>query len=133
MKVTRQPQKGFTFIEVIVAVSILSLGSVMVQQSNLSSLGVYGRYTHRLSIQNWAEEKVWEAKEAIYNSDAPEVSKSSGEIVRSGKRFQWNMNIGDTDIKDLYTIQLDITWQEGREKGRLTRGGFVQKPEMISS
>lgn len=124
---------GFTFVEIMVAVSILSLGTVMVHQSNLSSLDVYGRYVRRLSIQTWADEKIWEAKEAIYGSESPKFGRTSGEVVRRGKRYHWNLDIEDTDMNDIYVIQLDVTWKEGRDQSRLARSGFVQKPELIPS
>lgn len=133
MNVKRKFQRGFTFVEIMVAVSILSLGAVMAHQSNLSSLDVYGRYSRRLSIQTWAHEKIWAAKEAIYGSDAPEFGKTSGEVVRREKQFDWDLNIEDTDIKDIYVMQLNVTWKEGRDRARLTRSGFVQKPELIPS
>ena len=127
MVLPKTQQRGFTLIEIVLTVSILSLGAVMVYQSNLTSLDVFARYLHRLSIQNWADEKIWEAKENMLASEDAEAGSTSGAFTKNGKDFSWAMKVKEGEALDFYFIELNVDWKEGREDARLTRAGFVQK------
>ncbi len=124
--------KGLTLIEVMLTVSILSLGTVMIYQANLLSLGVYGRYVHRLSLQNWAEEKIWEAKEDIFNSDLPNTGEVSGSFNLLGKSYDWKREVSLTwESKDskfsFYKILLTVSWDEEGKPTSLYRSGGLHK------
>ena len=114
-------QRGFTLIEIMITVSILALGTVMITQSNMMSLDVYGRYDNRLKIQNFAGEKIWEAKEKILESEFPEAEETAGDVSIRHRDYQWRLAVTAAEIKNLYQIRLDISWPEGRREGHLTR------------
>ena len=127
MAIRRLRQKGFTFVEIVLTVSILSLGTTLIYQSNLTAVDVYARYIHRLAIQSWADEKIWEAKENALMSESVEAGQSSGEITKNGKDYSWALEIEETEDPDLYLLVLNVLWQEGRTEARLTRAGYVSK------
>lgn len=114
-------------MEVLLAVIILSLAVATIYRSNLSSMNVFSEYKDKLSIQNWAENKIWEAKEKILEADAPETGESAGEYNPDGKSYQWRLEIKREDSEDSYTIHLDIQWREGRRAATLSRVSYVQK------
>jgi len=118
-------------IEVMIAASILSLGTVMISQSNMMSMDVYGRYVNRLSIQNWAEEKIWEIKQAMLESEVPNVGQTSGEVAQNNKTYNWHLAVQSTTSAsksfDLYTIQLSISWPEGSRSASLARSSYLLK------
>lgn len=118
---------GFSLIEVLLAVVVLSLAILMIYRSNLSSMNVYSEYKNRLNIQSWAEEKIWEAKEKILQSDVPEEGQSAGEISHRNKTYQWRLEVKRDGSEDTYTIRLDIQWTEGRRTAALSRVSYVQK------
>ena len=124
-------EAGFMLIEVMIAASILSLGTVMISQSNMMSMDVYGRYVNRLSIQNWAEEKIWEIKQAMLESEVPNVGQTSGEVAQNNKTYNWYLAVQSTTSAskffDLYTIQLSISWPEGSRSASLTRSSYLLK------
>lgn len=124
--------KGLTLIEVMLTVSLLSLGTVMIYQANILSLGVYGRYSHRLGLQTWAEEKIWEAKQSILESENPEAGESSGNIQHLGGNYDWKSETELTweseDKKiSFYAIQLTISWEEEGKPTFLSRSAHLQK------
>ena len=121
-------ESGFSLIEVMLTVVVLTLIVLTIYPSNLLSLGVYGEYMNRLNIQNWAEEKMWETKEKILQSDAPEAGENTGELHYRNKTYRWRIEIQETDLKDFYTILLDIDWA-GRREASLSRTTSVRKRE----
>ena len=120
-------EQGFTFIEVMVAVAILSLATVMLAQSNLLSLDVHARYANRIAIQNWAEEKIWETRQAILESETSEEKEGSGTVTIQNKDFRWKLNVKATDDEEISLIDLKLTWKEGRGEATTSRAGYVLK------
>ena len=121
---------GFTFIEVMVAVSILALGTVVICQANLTALNAYSRYTHRLGIRDWAETKLWEAKEKIMDSDFPEGGKSSGEFKEKTKSVLWVLDVEPyqtPEVKDFYSVDLKLTWEENNSPLNFSYASLIQK------
>ena len=123
----KKSRRGFTLIEVMIAVSILALATIMIYQSNLLSLSVYNRYLHRMVIQNWAEEKLWEAKQTVLESESSPVGETSGDIQKGHDHFHWALNIQEGDIELLYNINLKIMWKEEGREASLYRLGYVSK------
>lgn len=127
--------KGFTFIELMVTVSLLSIGTMMIYPSNLSSLATYGRYTHRLDLQNWAEEKIWEAKQGILEAETPETNETTGVFSAADKAYNWQLNVklmwkSDDSKVAFYQIVLTVSWQEGGQRTFLSRAASVQKVKL---
>ena len=118
---------GFTFVEVLIAVSILSLGSIFIFQSNMMSLDVYGRYAHRLYAQTWADEKIWEAKAKILESDSPDAGQSSGTFAKKGRSYRWELDIEELDAEGFYSIALNVTWRNGSRAYGISRYDFARK------
>ena len=124
--------KGLSLIEVMITVSLLSFGTVMIYQANLLSLGVYGQYTHRLSLQSLAEDKIWEAKRDVLESENPEIGETSGSFEHLGKNYNWKREVNLTWRSDdskisFYGIQLTISWEEGGNETFLYRSAYLQK------
>lgn len=113
----------------MLAVVILTLSILIIYPSNLLSLSVYSEYTNRLNIQNWAEEKIWGAKEKILQSETPETGESAGELNYRNKTYQWRLEVQPTDLEDFYTIHLDVTWAGRREPASLSRTAYVRRME----
>lgn len=114
-------------VEVMMAVVILSLSVLMIYQSNLLSMNVYSEYANRLGIQSWAEQKIWEAKEKILQTEVPETGQSAGELNYQNRDYRWQLEVQSGESEDFYTIQLDIKWAEGRKTASLSRVSFAQK------
>ena len=120
-------EQGFTFIELMVAVSILSLAMVMLAQSNLLSLDVHARYTNRVNIQNWAEEKIWETQQGIFETDPPKTGESSGQTNIKNKDYNWKLNVTGDDSGEIFFINLDLNWKEGHGETLTSRSAYVFK------
>lgn len=126
-------QRGFTLIEVMATVAILSLGTVFICQSNLTSMSVYGRSLNRLKIQNFAEQKMWEGREAVFSQDPPSTNTTNGVVRLDGKDYRWELAVQATDSEDFYEIKLNASWDEGSQNIQLARFGMVYKPTDVEN
>lgn len=120
---------GFTLIEIMVAVCVLSLGTVLTLQSNMMSLSVFGRYLNRLEIIRWADHKMAETQEMIFRSETPETGISNGTMETNRRSYNWAMNIKDGDVPGLYSMHLDVSWPEGGQTAHLYRDSYSLKPK----
>ena len=96
------------------------------------SFNVFGRQAHRMSLQNWVEEKIWEAKEAILEVDEPDTGQTSGQHLEDNRLYDWRLQVDPTDAKEVYAVLLSVSWKEGGRDMYLDRSGFVFKPKKES-
>ncbi len=122
-----KPSSGFSLIEIMVAVCVLSIGTVLVLQSNMMSLNVFGRYLNRLEVIRWADNKITQVKEEITKSDVPETGTSNGSTKTNRKAYDWQMDIETGDLPGVYSIHLDVSWPEEGRTAHVYRDSYVLK------
>lgn len=113
---------GFTLIEVLIAIIILSVGLVMVVEA-------MGRTQHGLRIsQNlvlanqFIEEQVTEAEMEVRQYEKLRFGSSEDVYTLPGKKFRWKRNVDayrDESIEDetkLNRLQIDMVWNDGPKR-----------------
>lgn len=124
--------KGFTLIEVMVAVAVLSLGIVLIFESFFISLDAFNYYFDYLNVASWVNEKVWQAQDNISRFAGLADMKTSGSFVIRNKKFTWNLSYGLTDGREkLYRIDLALAGQQGKRPIRLSRTAYAIYEERI--
>ena len=122
-------KKGFTLIELMVAVAVLSFGLVMLYEAFFSYMDAFNYSFRRLEAQRWIDEKVWEMENELVTSGMLMPGELSGSFVRSNKKFAWKMTIrliGEIEESSLYELTLDIFWQEITREGKVSQVAYVQ-------
>ncbi len=113
---------GFTLIEVMITVAILSCGTVMIQYGLLRSANVLGHTSNTLQVQNWMNDKIWDVKEALFYSENPPPEDQSGSFNDAAREFQWTMHVEPAMVEqELYLLRLTVTWLEGGRPALLVR------------
>lgn len=125
----RVNRDGFTFIEVMVTLVILSTGIVAIFQSLLVSLDQIDYLTHRLHASNEIENVLF-IKEKMLRQ-YKELSLNLGEektLPVGNKTLSVDQKITISEIEsypDIFKIQLRLGWTEGERKIELTRENFI--------
>ena len=123
--------KGFTLVEVMMTVAILSFGIVSIYEALFVSLDAYGYYTHYFNTSDWIGEKIWEVQSELINSGALNEEQTSGKIVRDHKAYDWLMTVSLLDpTQGLYKVRVILSWQEGNKKVDTTREVYLLPPEL---
>ena len=99
----------------MLAVCILGIGTVMVQQGFLRSAELMTGASAQLGARVWMQEKMWEAREKLVYSDPPETASEQGNFTDSSNRiYNWSLDVQPAaEGKDLYNISLRVSWREG--------------------
>ncbi len=116
---------GFSLIEVMAATVVLSLGVVMIYGSFFTSLDAFSYYSNYLSVTPWMDERIWQAQDDLSKFGAAAQIQSAGEFQKASKVFRWGLNYSLLE-DGLYRIDLDLYWQQGIRKIRLSRNAYAE-------
>jgi prepilin-type N-terminal cleavage/methylation domain len=118
--------KGFSLIEVMVAVSVLSLGALLIYQSFFSALDLFNYCRDYLVVASKVDEEIWQAQDSLRRLGSLAQIKNEGKFETRGKVFQWYLSYyPKDDIQDLYAIDMALSWQAGKRKAQLIRSAYA--------
>jgi len=124
---TRAPcrkSRGFTLVEVMVALVIAALGLAAVAAS-ISQMVDAGYVMRQRTYASWiAQNKIAELRLA---NVLPDVSESSGETDFVGREWSWRATISETGVDNLYRVDVQVGLRDGDENIR-TVTGFIGEP-----
>ena len=123
----KHKNSGFTLIEVMIALAIvaISLGSAIAITSQ--DIMRADSMQHR-AYANWiAQNKLTEAR---INNIKPNVGIQDGFVIFAGNNWQWETNISETGIDDLYRMDVAVSI-EYRELPARTITGFINDNSKI--
>lgn len=119
-------QKGFTLIEVMISVAVLTFGVVAVYEAMLTSLDTFSLYANTLNTQSWLDEEMWEFQDRLNQSAILLIGENSADVVRNGRHFQGHVTVDPLDWDaNLYKIKAQIVWQEGSRSVEVSRDTYA--------
>lgn len=118
--------KGFTLMEIMITTAVLALGTVLIYEGFFMSLETFNYYFDYLNVVPWADEKIWDAQNELSRLGPQAKIETAGEFVNRNKNFIWNLTCGLLDeTGGLYSVDLLVSWQEGKRKLRLARSAYA--------
>lgn len=107
---------GFTLVEIMVAVSVLTAGILLLYPSFFITADAAGYAADQLTSQAWAQEKMWEEKDALLRFRGAAKPEEAGSFEANNRVFSWEKSIQPVD-ENLYQLNLRLTWkQSGQER-----------------
>jgi general secretion pathway protein I len=117
-------KKGFTLLEVMVALAILALVGVAFLRAQASSVRLVDESIQVSLATLLAREKMAELEGQGY----PEVGKTSGAGGEAYPRFRWEQVVTSTDLPVLRRALVRVLWTEGaRERNLELMAYFSQR------
>lgn len=124
---------GFTLIEVMAAVAVLSFGIVVIFETFFLSLNTYSSYSNYLKTQNWLDEKIWDMQDRLNHSSLSTMNTDSGQIRVNNKDIAWNMNVGVVDWDEsLIEVHVNLSWQEGGRTVTSARHAYAVPARVVT-
>lgn len=111
--------EGFTLIEVLIALLVLSIGLLSVAAMQISSIKGNGNAHHITEVTAFIEQKLDGYKAMAYD-DIQDENGTQDNI------YNWTTTVEEnTPINDLKTITIDVTWSTGDKDHSLTFGTII--------
>ena len=114
--------RGFTLLEVMLAVTILAVGLVLVVRSYITSLRVI-KISQELSVANLLlEEKIWERQEKQMQDLGAIAEDEEGEFAPPFDNFSYQISfIEQEDLPleyegSLYKGLFEVSWQQRKRR-----------------
>ena len=108
-------RRGFTLIEVMAALVIVSLGMLAVIQA-VSATASNTAYLREKTVAHWvAMNQLTDARLA---PQPPPVGKRSGEVDMGNGRWRWTVTVSATDVPSMRRIDVDVAPADGKEDSR---------------
>jgi len=118
--------RGFTFIEIMLTVVILSIGIIGVIRAYIFSLDALGVSQGYIDAASLAEGKMIETKQVeIENGGLPQ-GRSEGAFQGRYDRFNWELEVGASDIKGLNTVKVAVFNQKAIPLRKFTLVSYVE-------
>ncbi len=123
-------KKGFTFIEIMVTLIILSVGLVAILKSYIISVDQMRYLTNRIYATTIIDNQISLVERMLrINHTLPMALEPVEKINIGAKRVIFRPEIKITAIPDyveIFKLDIDLTWVEGQYQRRLSRSAYLR-------
>ncbi|MCW8924639.1 MAG: type II secretion system minor pseudopilin GspI [Xanthomonadales bacterium] len=113
---------GFTLIEVMVALAVLTIGLTAALHST-SQAGHAGAFLKQKTVAHWVASN--QAAELAINRDWPRPGVTTGTETMAGQTWSWEAEVQDTGVAELRLVTIRVSL-DGEEKASLV--AFLGRP-----
>lgn len=120
--------KGFTLLEVVLAVAILSLGLVMVVRSYVSSLRAVKTSQNFLAADLLLEKKIWDWEEDVRSAPQPGEVVPDGNFKAPFDNFTYRIWLEEeAESPPLYKSTFKVSWQQRKNEHSVSSISYTRK------
>jgi prepilin-type N-terminal cleavage/methylation domain-containing protein len=123
-----QTKTGFTLVEIMLSVVILSFGTVLLQQAFFNLLDTHNLCRNYVEADLFFQEKLWETQHKLDTQKELPLGLQEGEFAGRRKSFKWRLEVSKIEeLEALYKVNLALFWQEGSREKNLFWTTYVGK------
>ncbi len=117
--------KGFSLIEVLVALFVLAISMAAFMKSSISQIETISHLRNR-SIAQWVASN---QLAQVHLNPWPETGKANGREEMAGQFWMWTRIVQSTDQQDIRRVDVEIRFDTNDETPMVTLTGFVGRNE----
>lgn len=121
----RRPQSGFTLLEVVVALAVVSLG-IIAAFNLVVQIGAGSLHMKERTLGSWVA--VNEITRIRLGGEFPDVSEFDGDVEFAGREYRWRATVSETGVEDLRRIDMEVAYSEAPDNVIATSVGFISPP-----
>jgi prepilin-type N-terminal cleavage/methylation domain-containing protein len=120
-------KRGFTLVEIMVSIAILSMGLVFILQSFIHSLHILNIAKNNLQAVSLAEENMVKFKMGSSRDANLYFGNTNGDTVFNNINFTWQVKLSHVgESEDLHEISSLVSWKQGRSRGAASLVSFLR-------
>jgi prepilin-type N-terminal cleavage/methylation domain-containing protein len=117
-------RKGFTLVELMIAVSILCIGIVLVLRSFLNTASALESLHNQITAIQYLETKINALEQKAFQEEGVQPGDTQEELALGSRNALFRSEIHSLDIEelreDVNEIKMSLSWQEeNKEKNEL--------------
>ncbi|MBU0468380.1 MAG: prepilin-type N-terminal cleavage/methylation domain-containing protein [Candidatus Omnitrophica bacterium] len=120
---------GFTFVEVMVALAVLSLGIVIIFKGFIVSLDRLSYLTNRLYATTLLDNRITAIERMLRVYETLPFDLNRKENINVGAKeieFRQRMSISEVDdFADVFELDLSLLWDSGEKEMILSRSAYI--------
>ena len=120
----RRRHRGFTLVEVMVALAIIALSLTAIAAKMSRMIDTSNSMRERTYASWIAQNKITELRLA---NVIPEVSTSSGDIDYANQTWRWRAVVSESGIENLFRVDVEVLYADGDAVIRKVTG-FIGEP-----
>ena len=118
-------QRGFTLLEVIVALGIVSLVIIAIFEQMAMTTRT-ATALREAALASWVAQN--QIAELRFSETFPEVSEFNGEVDYSNTRWRWQAVVSETGVEDLRRVDVEVSLVDQPDRIIRTVSGFLVPP-----
>jgi general secretion pathway protein I len=118
-------QAGFTLLEVIVALAVVSLG-IIAAFNLVVQIGTGSLHMKERTLGSWVA--INEITRIRLSGEFPDVSEFDGDLEFAGREYRWRATVSETGVDDLRRIDMEVAYAETPDAVVATSVGFISPP-----
>jgi general secretion pathway protein I len=123
-------ERGFTLLEVIVALGIVSLVIIAIfEQMALTTRTATA--LREAALASWVGQN--QIAEFRLGETFPEVSEFNGEVEYANTRWRWQAVVSETGVEDLRRVDVDVALAERPDNVIRSVSGFLTPPAQAAT
>ncbi len=125
-----QNKQGFTFVEVLVTLVILSTGIIAILQSFLKSLDYIKHINNRMYAIVLLDDRTDTIQRMlnVYKTLPMSVPEDDREYSTESRRLEYDKELRISEINDfmdIFQLDISVSWKEGGRNIRLSRQSYL--------